>query len=43
MHIIYYFKGYPIIDLSLHLRSAKSVKLNLPKYNYETIMGRSFC
>ena len=24
------------------LRSAKSVKLNLPKYNYETIMGRSF-
>ena len=25
------------------LRSAKSVKLNLPKYNYETIMGRSFC
>ena len=25
------------------LRYAKSVKLNLPKYNYETIMGRSFC
>ena len=25
------------------LRSAKSVKLNFPKYNYETIMGRSFC
>ena len=25
------------------LRSAKSVKINVPKYNYETIMGRSFC
>ena len=25
------------------LRSVKSVKLNLPKYNYETIMGRYFC
>ena len=25
------------------LRSAKSVRLNLPKYNYETIMYRSFC
>ena len=25
------------------LRSAKSVKINLPKYNYDNIMGRSFC
>ena len=25
------------------LRSDKYVKLNLPKYNFETIMGRYFC
>ena len=25
------------------LISAKTVKLNLPKYNYDTIMGRYFC
>ena len=50
VHNLIYSNTYNIISERISyyrtlssLRSARSVKLNLPKYNYETIMGRSFC
>ena len=49
VHNIIYSNTYNILSEMISyyrplssLRSAKSVKLNLPKYNYETIMVRSF-